>query len=137
MYWIVMFISTHWPKVEFRRYGAPQHFDKFLHFSAYLVLAVLVFGAVHLSRRAPSVLRVALGIMLVIAFYGVFDEVTQPYFHRIADWTDWVADVIGTIAGLAIACFFFRRLGANSTSQGSGTSAGISTGNAAQIEAQG
>jgi VanZ family protein len=108
IYWLAMFTGTHWPKIEFGRFGAPQHVDKVLHFSAYFGLAVLLFASVHLSGRCRSLLRLMVCVALVIALYGLFDEATQPYFNRVADWTDWVADLLGCATGLVCVAVYVR-----------------------------
>lgn len=87
------------PKVEF------GHADKVMHFSAYGVLG----GALAYGGAATGV-----GVLPLIAvgsLYGATDEVHQSFVPgRTPDPLDWIADTLGTIAGvLALTRYFTRR----------------------------
>jgi VanZ family protein len=108
LYWLAMFVGTHWPKLPLPQVDSPLRIDKILHFSGYLGLAVLLFGSIYLNRRPASLLRAAVVVALIIAGYGVLDELTQPYFGRFASWTDWFADLAGCAVGLACVVYWVR-----------------------------
>jgi VanZ family protein len=59
-------------------------------------------GLALIATGAPPRRRVV-GIALVLAAYGVFDELTQPIFGRTASIRDWLADLVGIAVGLATA----------------------------------
>lgn len=75
----------------------PTGWDKANHMLAFVTMAVL--GAFAYPRRPLWQLGAAL-----IAFGGVI-ELTQmiPALHRDAEWGDWLADTIATVAGLALS----------------------------------
>ncbi len=73
--------------------------DKVAHFLAYLGLALLVFAFCGLGRTRAT----ALGFFAMLAVVGGADELTQPFFGRPAEWSDWIADVMGLALGLAAA----------------------------------
>ncbi|MBS0265781.1 MAG: VanZ family protein [Planctomycetes bacterium] len=99
IYWLAMFIATHIPKV-------PQELvmpggDKGMHFTAYAVLALILttrqFWGAHWKWRTAA------QIIVVVAVYGIVDELTQIPVGRHADVWDWLADVSGALFGLATA----------------------------------
>ena len=69
-------------------------FDKFEHFFAYLVLAAW-FAAIYVHRRQ----RIVILILLIVM--GGSIEILQHYTGRDAEWLDWLADISGTLLGLA------------------------------------
>jgi hypothetical protein len=71
--------------------------DKVAHFSAYLVLG---FFLAHAAKRRdhPLLLAVALGML-----YGALDEFHQSFVPgRTPAFADWIADVLGTVAGVLL-----------------------------------
>lgn len=101
VYWAALFASTHVP-----RFSLPlEPSDKVLHSFGFTVLAFLL--ALMWSLRGPFGLRPCLAVLAIVAAYAAFDEATQPLVHRTADAADWIADVFGSISGLAI--FLFAR----------------------------
>lgn len=97
-YWLSMFLGTHIPQVP---QSLAQQGDKLLHFGAYLGLAVLLLTW-RISRGSITIRRLAL-FWLMIAAYGILDEVTQPLVKRDAEVGDWLADIAGAAVGLLIA----------------------------------
>jgi len=96
VYWIVMFTGTHYPRPP--HFLLPlQHSDKVLHFVGFAGLAFLF--AVVLRHRWSW----AMGFWIagLVSVYGALDELTQPWVGRDCELLDWVADVLGTIGGLA------------------------------------
>jgi VanZ family protein len=91
--------ATHIPRPE-RLVGRFGHADKALHFVAYLLLAAFVTAAVRAAGWRSW--RVAIGVALGLAAFGVADELTQPLFGRRAELLDWAADCAGIALGMAI-----------------------------------
>ena len=96
-YWLTLITATHIPHVPDPLRILPS--DKLLHFAAYAVLGTLVGLA--WSLRWVLGWRAVLGLWLPLAVHGALDEVTQPYFGRHAETSDWYADIGGAAAGLA------------------------------------
>lgn len=98
VYWLVIFVGTHFPGSVVHASG---HQDKFLHFGAFLGLALLLclclarFGSLRLWHYA--------GVIGAIAGYGIIDELTQTLAtNRTADPLDWLADMSGSILGTVV-----------------------------------
>lgn len=91
LYWLLCVTATHVPVPH----GAESLMlaDKLAHCVMYCGLALL-FGL----RFNPGILAA-----LILATYGVADELTQPYFGRSAELLDWVADLTGIITGLLLS----------------------------------
>ncbi|MGQ0633671.1 MAG: VanZ family protein [Planctomycetaceae bacterium] len=105
VYWLTLFAATHVPKVP--RVLPPQISDKWQHYVAYAVLGGLL--TCWWWQRRGLTWRSALGLVLVIAAYGAFDESTQPLFGRESDLLDWRADAIGAATGVALFSLSRRR----------------------------
>jgi VanZ family protein len=82
---------------------APAGVDKVVH--------VLLFAALALSGRWAGLGRGALGALLVL--YAAVSEVLQGItpLDRSASVTDWLADVVGLLLGLALWDVVTRRRG--------------------------
>lgn len=94
-YWVLIFYSTHMP-VEYAQ--SVEVSDKFLHVAAYAVLAVLLAMVLHCRQWAFwSIVPL---VLMTTAVYGFVDETTQPWFGRINDPLDWLADQVGGVVGL-------------------------------------
>lgn len=84
----------------------PGRFSEVAHFTEYLVLGMLLFGALKTSgwRRA------ALLALVAASLYGVTDEIHQAFVpQRTPDPMDWVIDSLGAGAGVALASFSAAR----------------------------
>ncbi|HTN77123.1 MAG TPA: VanZ family protein, partial [Pirellulaceae bacterium] len=77
------------------------HNDKIAHFVAYAGLAFLLTSAVLVTQ--PFRWRLLIYVLLVIAVYGAFDELTQIPVGRTADIQDWIADCVGATIGMSAA----------------------------------
>lgn len=101
-YAAVLLASTHIPgvTVSFRN-STPVPSDKLAHLAAYGVLGFL-FGLIAVESRW-SCRRGLVSVVGAIAVFGLVDELTQPFVGRTADRLDWVADMAGGAAGLALA----------------------------------
>lgn len=78
-------------------------YDKFEHFLAYMVLALLASRA--LSR--PTSLLVALVVLLCTALGGAI-ELIQPLVGRQQDLYDFLCNLAGSVTGVAPTLFFLR-----------------------------
>lgn len=99
LYWPLAFLATHIPAKDLPRSDLPL--DKLFHFGSFGLISFLLTGGLALWRGwiwkwVPVAIAVS-------AAYGVVDELTQIPFGRQADVRDWVADVLGAIAGAVVA----------------------------------
>ena len=94
-YWVVLCVLTHLPPRDLPRVGMN---DKVEHLLAYGMLAGLISVALWVTfPRRPWL---AWGVLVVGLAYGAVDERTQPMFGRTCDVYDWLADAVGTTAGV-------------------------------------
>lgn len=98
IYWIALFIGTHVPLDSIPEGIQPS--DKLMHFLAYAGLNVL-FGCWVATRHSFGWIW-AVGMLLLSAVYGAADELLQIPVGRQCALDDWIADVLGSIMGLAI-----------------------------------
>jgi VanZ family protein len=101
VYWPAIFVVTHWPRVPDWIYRAHIS-DKAAHFIAYLALVFLWWFAVSPYKKASWRKAPVWWTLLVMVWYGVIDELLQAYVGRSADVNDFLADLAGTTAGLAL-----------------------------------
>jgi VanZ family protein len=97
-YWLMLFGATHYPRVALPT--AVPYVDKVAHFVAYGLLSLFYFTAAnvrHSLRKADFVRG-----WLVLASYGVADELLQIPVGRSCELLDWVADISGALVGLAL-----------------------------------
>lgn len=82
------------------------YFDKLVHFVMYAGFAFLVARAVAVCLAHVD--RFTLWMAIVIsAMYGVSDEVHQYFVPmRSCDLWDWVADLLGSVAGVFVYATF-------------------------------
>ena len=120
-YTTFLFAMTHIPVPPVE--ALPVQNDKLLHFLAYGALAGLW------GLRPLHSMRGRVGVTLGLMVFAALDEATQPWFGRTADYRDWLADVVGIVAGIAVAgllVLVWTRILAKASSQhclGSGTDA--------------
>jgi VanZ family protein len=107
IYWPILFVLTHLPKLpDVSVYGR----DKTVHLLAFFILTLLFwfakYGIRKPSLRNPKVYMT----LLMISLYGVLDEVTQHYFiaNRVGDLYDWVCDTCGALLALLVLRFLRR-----------------------------
>ncbi len=103
IYWLAIFIATHWPTGP--DLPVPGG-DKTVHFAAYCLLSVLL-GSVCVSASNARLEQTglyrpfpAVGVLLLIVLYAAFDELTQPLVGRFCESVDWMADVAGGAVGV-------------------------------------
>ena len=99
-YTLVLVFATHYPRPE-ELLGPNPPSDKTLHFVAYGLLGLFVAATLAAAGRW-SWARAGL-LLVVLAVFAVLDEVTQPLFGRHAEPVDWIYDLIGIAAGIALA----------------------------------
>lgn len=104
-YWIAIFVATHLPPSSRAVQFAFRLPDWVLHAGAYAGFGALAVWA--LPGR-PTVRRLAIVFAALLA-YGAFDELTQPLVRRSCELSDWIADAIGGLAGIAAATAWRRR----------------------------
>lgn len=100
-YWPTLFILAHIPIPQLVRQAHVS--DKSLHFIAYLILAFLLWFSLNPDRKASWRRATVWWVSLVIAGYGVVDELLQDYVAgRSCDAIDCVANLAGTFTGLIL-----------------------------------
>ena len=98
--WIVLATITHIPIPQ----SAPdiRNIDKLIHLIAYFPLGLLLP-----TCRVRGCQRGGV-CLLVIALYGMIDELLQIPVGRTASVYDWIADMLGASAGFAVAHWFAK-----------------------------
>jgi len=108
VYWIILFTATSIPAQSVPSFGVG---DKFNHFFAYFILAVLLY--LTLSFQEKSLLiqsNDALLTILIVLLYGVLDELHQMLIPgRSAEFLDWAADAVGAICGVLIISSLLKK----------------------------
>lgn len=116
-FWLALFIATHLPKEAAVPLPA-QWGDKLLHFSAYMLLALLLATVWELAGGVLTIRHLVFA-WLAILLYGAFDEISQSFVGRDCELLDWTADALGAALGLAIFLLLRRvvltRLGLSRT----------------------
>lgn len=105
LYWPAFFISAHIPipRVVLKANVS----DKSLHFLAYLILTFLLWFAILGNRKANWRKAATWLMLLLIAGYGVVDELLQNLVAgRSCDVRDLYADMVGGLTGLIICSIF-------------------------------
>ena len=99
-YWLAMFVGTHWPIAPDPN-RIPNSLDKLQHLTAFAGLALLLCTSG--AAWGFSTRQLLLGVLGLIAVYGVFDELTQAFVpHREPDIRDWLANMLGASLGVSI-----------------------------------
>ena len=81
---------------------APAGTDKGVHGLLYLVLGFLAGRSLLAGRMVPAWQLLAL--LAALAAFGAIDEAHQMMLAaRTADVRDWIADILGAVAGVAVA----------------------------------
>jgi hypothetical protein len=100
-YWPALFVLTHVPMP--RQVQAAHVGDKGLHFVAYFLLVLLIWGAVKPDERVRWNRATVWWVLLVLCCYGAADEWSQGWIQgRSADVVDYCADVGAALAGLLL-----------------------------------
>jgi len=100
-YWPTLFILAHIPIPQLVRRAHVS--DKSLHFIAYLILVFLLWFALNPDRKVSWRKASAWWVLLVMAVYGIADELLQHYMAtRSCDVRDYAADLVGSLTGLIL-----------------------------------
>jgi len=100
VYWPALFIATHLPIHDLgRRTGMS---DKTMHVLAYLGLVFFAWQAVSPDEKVNWFKPRVWIILVLIAWYGVMDEVLQLLVGRSAEVGDFAANMFGALTGLGI-----------------------------------
>lgn len=110
LYWIAMFVATHWPDIN--RYmpdtGWPfPHFDAVMHAIVYAGWVGMWWWFLSAGDRRMG--RAAIGWILVGGvLWAVFDELTQALVARSPTLVDLVCDLIGMLLAIFILSLWQR-----------------------------
>lgn len=101
LYWITLFLGTHWPSGVQVATGMN---DKVKHFGVFFGLAIL---CCYVTNSSPHDRRAAAkrfaGVFLVLLAYATFDELTQFFSPgRHPDLLDLLADAGGIFAAITL-----------------------------------
>lgn len=99
VYWLALVAGTHVPQPPELIFPRALS-DKWLHMLAYAGLSFLL--SLNWSLWRPWAWWHAVAVLSALAAFGAVDEITQIPVGRNCDSMDWVADIIGSTAGLAI-----------------------------------
>ena len=94
-WWVLIATLTHLPP---SRLPLVPGSDKTHHLLAYAALALLL--GFSLLFTFPRRWWLPWAVLVVGTCYGALDEVTQTWVGRTADFEDWIADAVGTAAGI-------------------------------------
>ena len=102
---LALLTATHWPSefhTETRIAGI--YLDKWVHLAMYTPLTLVLIG--YLSRRGSDSFWRRYRYMLSLATLilgGAIDELTQPWFHRSCELSDWIGDSVGVVLAVVVA----------------------------------
>lgn len=110
VYWAVLFAVTHLPQINHET--VPEWellpFDKTMHFLTFGGLAGWLCWNRFLSQRGRwANAALALGVGVV---YAVIEEITQPWFGRVCDAGDLLADLAGLAVGSIVSALLWTRI---------------------------
>lgn len=108
LYWIILVILTSVPTTSLPKVGLS---DKLQHFFAFFVLAILLNSSLLAQKRFQFSFNIkSLLSLLIVVLYAIFDEVHQYFIPgRFCEFYDFLADILGGIAGVLLVYFLFRR----------------------------
>lgn len=106
-YWPAIFILSHIPMARVPPWVLQVNIsDKVLHYLGHLVLVFLLWFAISPYRRVNWRRAVVWWVILVVVWYGAFDEWLQGYVGRNPNVMDFFADLAGTLTSLFILSIF-------------------------------
>src|SRR5258706_15833605 len=97
LYWIFALTMTHIPHPPPL---GPVTSDKVAHFLGYGMLTGLLSLAMWFS--GPNMRYLPLIVLGIVMAYGAFDDLPQPFFHRDAEFADWLADSAAAVVAVTI-----------------------------------
>jgi VanZ family protein len=98
-YWVFLVCLTHFPRLTFD--VGIRASDKLAHVGAFGLLAFLFWRFAETIRYPLSGRFVYVAAVLLIG-YAAADEYVQQFVGRGADVVDWLCDVVGIVAVLAV-----------------------------------
>lgn len=111
---VALLTATHWPGLSIES-EVFSRVDLIIHAGVFFVWAMLFYNARLIangdhSRPVCFKRRITWTIVVAILF-ALFDELTQPYFNRVADPLDALADTLGILlaAGGIVLCSKLRQ----------------------------
>jgi VanZ family protein len=109
VYWLTLFFATSLPVQKLPSVGIS---DKFAHFTAFFCLSVLLNLTLIFQRKSQLLFNKAfLATIIICLVYAAVDELHQMLIPgRSAEVLDWVADGLGTIAGILTLYFLIYKL---------------------------
>lgn len=108
IYWLIIFIGTSLPSTSY--VDVFEISDKLKHFSAYLVLAILLALNLHFQAKWKGIAQnYLISTFIICTFYGLIDEIHQMLVpNRSAEFLDWLADLSGTLIGILVIRIFIN-----------------------------
>ena len=104
LYWVAIAILTHIPIPQLVRKA--QVSDKALHCLAFLILVFLLWFAVKPNEKVNWRKAAVWWVLLIMAGYGMVDELLQNYVGRSGNATDFLANLAGVGVGLILFSIF-------------------------------
>ncbi len=108
IHWITILILTSLPSDSLPTVGLS---DKWQHFLAYFVLSFFLFYNLEIQKKYLHLRNYALiSTIIICSVYGAVDEIHQLFIPgRAAEFIDWIANFLGTLAGSFLALYFLNR----------------------------
>lgn len=104
LYWPVLFTLAHIPIPQLvQRAGVS---DKSVHFLSYLILVFFLWFSISFNRKVNWRRAGVWLVLLLMALYAVFDEISQIFVERNCDVMDLLVDMTGVFTGLAMFSIF-------------------------------
>ncbi len=97
LYWLTIFLLSHWPTIEIKTQFQIVQIDKILHAVVYAILTFLLIYSGLFTLKSSSHLSSLLAV-LVAAVYAMIDELTQPFVGRTLDTGDIAANFMGILS---------------------------------------
>jgi VanZ family protein len=97
--WLTQFVLTHLPGLG--PLSPSTRFDEMVHGLGFAVLAFMLATTWRLNSGELSWARLGWA-WLVLLLYAAVDEWTQQFVGRTTSMSDWWADIIGAMIGLAL-----------------------------------
>lgn len=97
---------------EFKQIPTFENEDKLVHFLMYAGLAIALIYDYQRAKTNNSLILYRLICIVFPIFLGGIIEILQPIYFapRTASWLDWVADILGVLAGWLIMEALYKKL---------------------------
>jgi VanZ family protein len=107
IYWLILLAATSLPSNSLPDVGGG---DKIKHFTAYLILTVLLTLFLLVQDRSKFLKKYAfIASVFIASLYGIMDELHQALIPgRSCEFMDWVADVGGAVTGSLVLYLYSR-----------------------------